>query len=227
MKNVLLVFSLLFAFMACSKDETPSVPALDVNVKQIEVEAEGKTVDVSVSSNVSWSVSSSASDWCTVSPQSGSDNGSFQVKIEPNPTLSSRDAKITIKGEGLEKTINVEQEAASKEDLLSGSTWEMISQGSGDENYNDLVGTIIELKADKSTVATMNLEIEEGVFLDKIEGTWSISGDVISIEGEFIGMDAELTFEIKNMTEEVMKCVMNINLPLLPPDGIPVVLKRK
>lgn len=55
----------------------------------------------------------------------------------------------------------------------------MISQGSGDENYNDLVGTIIELKADKSTVATMNLEIEEGVFLDKIEGTWSISGDVI------------------------------------------------
>lgn len=176
--------------MACSKDETPSVPALDVNVKQIEVEAEGKTVDVSVSSNVSWSVSSSASAWCTVSPQSGSDNGSFHVKIEPNPTLSSRDAKITIKGEGLEKTINVEQEAASKEDLLSGSTWEMISQGSGDENYNDLVGTIIELKADKSTVATMNLEIEEGVFLDKIEGTWSISGDVISIEGEFIGMDA-------------------------------------
>ena len=57
MKNILLVFSLLFAFMACSKDETPSLPALDVNVKQIEIEAEGKTVDVSVSSNVSWSVS--------------------------------------------------------------------------------------------------------------------------------------------------------------------------
>lgn len=227
MKKIAIVFSLLLAVMSCSKEENPAADlTLSVSPNQIEIGFEGGNKDISVTSNVNWVVSSSASDWCSVSSALGSNNGSFQVKIESNETLSPREAKITVKSETLEKTITIEQEAASKLDLLKGSSWEMISQGSSDDNYNDLVGTIIDLKDDMSTTATMNLEIEEGVFLEEISGTWSLKGEVISIEGDFLGMDAVLSFEIKEMTETMIDCVMNINLPLLPPDGIPVVFKK-
>lgn len=221
------MFSLILAIVACGKDEVEnSTPSLDASVKQIEIGAEGGTKEVAVNSNINWQVFSNSSDWCSVSPASGSNNGSFNVVIASNETLSAREAKITLKGESLTREITVNQDAASKKELLSGSTWEMISQGSGDDNYNDLIGTIIDLKADMSTVATMNLKIEEGVYLDKIEGVWNIKDDVISVVGDFLGMEAELSFEIKNMTETMMECTMKINMPLLPPSGIPVVLKK-
>lgn len=105
----------------------------------------------------------------------------------------------------------------------------MTSQGSGDANYNDLVGTVIEFKADKKAVASMNLVLPDDLgTVERIDGTWSMSGETFTIEGILIpGMTAKLSFEIKQMTESVMECKMKIDLPLLPPDGIPVVFKKK
>lgn len=228
MKKLLFSMSLLVILAACGKDEPPT-PALQVSPGQIEMESTGGDRDVNVTSNVSWTVSSGATDWCTVSPASGSNNGSFKVTVKPNTTLSARETEITVKGESLEKKITVSQDPASKEQLLTGSSWEMTSQGSGDPNYNDLVGTVIEFKADKKAVATMNLVLPDDLgTVERIEGTWSMSGETFTIKGDLIpGLPAQLSFDIKQMSESVMECQMKVDLPLLPPDGIPVVFKKK
>lgn len=228
MKKLLFSMSLLVILAACGKDEPPT-PALQVSPGQIEIESVGGDKDVNVTSNINWTASSGASDWCIVSPASGSNNGSFKVTVKPNTTLSARETEIIVKGENLEKKISVSQDPASKEQLLTGSSWEMTSQGSGDANYNDLVGTVIEFKADKKAVASMNLVLPDDLgTVERIDGTWSMSGETFTIEGILIpGMTAKLSFEIKQMTESVMECKMKIDLPLLPPDGIPVVFKKK
>ncbi len=227
MKNLLFSMSLLVILAACSKDESPT-PALQVSPGQIEMESTGGDKDVNVTANINWTVSS-GSNWCTVTPASGSNNGSFKVTVKPNTTLNARETKITVKAENLVKEITVSQDPASKEQLLTGSTWEMTSQGSGDPNYNDLVGTEIEFKADKKAVAKMNLVLPDDMgTVTRIDGTWSLSGETFTIEGDLIpDMSAKLSFEIKQMTESVMECQMKVDLPLLPPDGIPVVFKKK
>ncbi|WP_081624308.1 BACON domain-containing protein [Proteiniphilum acetatigenes] len=229
MKKLLFSMSLLVILAACGKEEPP-IPALQVSPGQIEMESAGGDKDVTVTANINWTASSGASDWCTVSPASGSNNGSFKVTVKPNTTLSARETEITVKGENLEKKITVTQDAASKEELLSGSTWEMTRQGSGISDYDDLVGTTIEFKADKKAVATLHLDLGDLGTIEKIEGTWRLDGETFIIEGDIIpGLSAKLTFEIKQMTELVMECQMNTpDLPgMLPTDGIPVVFKKK
>lgn len=228
MKKLLFSMTLLVILAACGKEEAPT-PALEVSPRQIEMESEGGDKDVNVTANVNWTVSSAASGWCTVSPASGVNNGSFKVTVKANTTLSPRETTITVKSENLEKTITVTQDAASKEELLTGSTWEMTSQGSGDSNYNDLVGTTIEFKADKKAVAHLSLVLPDDLgTVEKIEGTWSLNGETFSIDGDLIpGMPVKLSFDIKQMTESVMECQMKINIQLLPPEGIPVVFKKK
>jgi len=62
-----------------------------------------------ISSNVSWSVSSSAS-WLTVSPASGSNNGSVTVSASANSGSSSRSGTITFRATGFsDRTITVTQ----------------------------------------------------------------------------------------------------------------------
>lgn len=229
MKKLLFSMSLLVILAACGKEEPPT-PALQVSPAQIEMESAGGDKDINVTANINWTVSSGASDWSTVSPASGSNNGSFKVTVKPNTTLSARETEITVKGKKLEKKITVTQDAASKEELLSGSTWEMTSQGSDDPNYNDLVGTTIKFETNKKAVATLNLDLGDLGTIEKIEGTWKVEGETFIIEGDIMpGLSAKLIFEIKQMTELVMECQMKTpDLPgMLPTEGIPVVFKKK
>ena len=223
MKKVLLPVLVLLVAFACSKDE-PAVPALDVSPKIIEKDAAEVVVDVHVTSNVDWSAAT-ASDWITISPASGSGNGTIQVTLVENGSLNPRTAKITVKGEGMERVIEVEQDGASKEAFLIDSKWEMISQNSGEAGYDDLVGTILELKSDKSAVAIMDIDME-GVQITRVEGTWKLEGDKLKIEGMLGELALDLTFDITELSDTGMTCRMDVNLPLLPADGLVVVFKK-
>ena len=223
MKKLLFPVILLVALASCGKDE-PKVPELRISRENIEMEATGGEVDVNVTANVSWSASSSASGWVTVSPASGIDNGTIKITIAENNSLNPRVAKVTVKSETIEKVIEVEQDGLSKEEFLSGSKWELISQG-GDEGYNDLVGAVLEFRTDKSAVAILDVELE-GLPLDKVEGVWRLKGEKIEIEGELLGMPTILTFEILELSDKTMKCQMSDNLGFLQ-GGIPVILEKK
>lgn len=145
MKNLILPVLLLMFIVSCSKDKD-ATPSLNVSSQTVEFESDGGSVDVNVTSNVSWTAVSSAADWCSVSPASGTNNGSIKITATANTALAEREATVTVSGEGQEKKITVVQDPASVEGILSGTVWEMTSQASGDSNYDDLIGTVIDLK---------------------------------------------------------------------------------
>ena len=72
------------------------------------------TQTITVSSNVSWSVISSATVVCTVSPSSGSGNGTVTVNVFVNTTENTRNATIIFSSPDIENppTISVQQNAS-------------------------------------------------------------------------------------------------------------------
>jgi hypothetical protein len=85
---------------------------LDVNPKSLTFSHSGGQQTVTVTSNTYWSVSENL-DWITVSPQSGSNNGSFTVNCQQNTSTNSRSGIITVSGGGESVTINVFQDGTS------------------------------------------------------------------------------------------------------------------
>jgi hypothetical protein len=90
---------------------TQAAVVLTVNPSSWAAPPAGGTQSVSVTSNVSWTVSSNQS-WLRVSPTSGSNNGSFTMTADPNSTGSSRSASVTVSGGGISRTISVTQSTA-------------------------------------------------------------------------------------------------------------------
>ena len=70
--------------------------------------AGGDNTTITVTSNVSWTAISNAA-WLTVSPISGSNDGSLTLTAQTNSSTSSRTGMITVAGEDITRTIMVEQ----------------------------------------------------------------------------------------------------------------------
>ena len=106
--NVTKVIASLCVFVLCTGCQK-DLKDLDVSVKSIEFPYSGGEKLFDITSNTSWTVSSSVS-WLTFSPTTGSDNETIEVTAFNNTTTSSRMATITISGEGASsKIINVNQ----------------------------------------------------------------------------------------------------------------------
>ncbi|MCL2572693.1 MAG: InlB B-repeat-containing protein [Defluviitaleaceae bacterium] len=70
-------------------------------------------VNITVTSNRTWSVSSNATSWLTVSPSSGANNGAFTINATANTGSTSRTGTITVTAPGATtRTISVIQAAA-------------------------------------------------------------------------------------------------------------------
>jgi mannan endo-1,4-beta-mannosidase len=76
---------------------------------------------VTVTSNVSWTITDNQS-WITVSPASGSSNGSFTISASANTGTSSRTGTVTVTGGGLTRTVAVTQAAPSSSNLTVSTT---------------------------------------------------------------------------------------------------------
>ena len=84
-------------------------PVLTVSETSLEFLASGEQKTFTVASNISWTVSSSAATWLTVSPESGSNNGMVTVTASSNSSSSQRTATITVSGGGIVRTNSVMQ----------------------------------------------------------------------------------------------------------------------
>ncbi|MBR5671195.1 MAG: BACON domain-containing protein, partial [Bacteroidales bacterium] len=73
--------AMLLTAMSCGEPE--EAPYLSISFPSVSVDEAGKTVDLTVYSNTSWSASSDAS-WITVSPTSGSGNVDVKVTVAEN-----------------------------------------------------------------------------------------------------------------------------------------------
>ena len=72
-----------------------TAPLLEVDKEHLAMTHGSGNEYVAVTSNIGWTVRSSAS-WCTVSPAQGNGNGSITVSVTRNEALSPRKATITI-----------------------------------------------------------------------------------------------------------------------------------
>jgi endo-1,4-beta-xylanase len=87
---------------------TGSSNNLTVSPTSLSVAAGAGSSTISVTSNVSWTVTDNQS-WLTESPTSGSNNGSFSVSYTANSSTSSRSGTVTVTGGGITQTITVTQ----------------------------------------------------------------------------------------------------------------------
>jgi hypothetical protein len=99
---------LLFA-AGCSKDEEPE-PVLDIDKTAIDVAYTTGTYIIAVTSNVAWTaIVNAAATWCTVSPTTGTGNGSVTVNIAANAAVVTRSATVTLAAGTLTREVGVVQ----------------------------------------------------------------------------------------------------------------------
>jgi hypothetical protein len=89
---------------------------LEVSPNSLNFAHTGGSENVSIDSNVNWSVSDNRS-WITVAPTSGSNNGSITVTASTN-SGSARSGSVTITGGGITRTVTVAQEGQPVDDFL-------------------------------------------------------------------------------------------------------------
>ncbi|MBR5982408.1 MAG: C10 family peptidase [Bacteroidales bacterium] len=112
---IMCVSSDVFAFFIDDIVVESSTPSynLTVSPSSLVYAAEGGSQTANVTSNVSWTATSSAS-WLTVSPASGSNNGTITIVAAPNTTNAQRTATITVSGQGVTaQAISVIQNSAA------------------------------------------------------------------------------------------------------------------
>jgi len=98
------------ATLVSCKPESTSL--LTVSDTQLNFTSAAGSKTVLVSSNLSWTVGSTA-DWCTITPRSGTGSGNITVAVSENVTNSSRYTTFIVSVESTFKLIYVSQAAGS------------------------------------------------------------------------------------------------------------------
>ena len=99
------------------KDLRQPAPSLEVSPTLLSFHENGGSQSVTVTSNQAWSISSNQA-WVSVSPASGTNDGSFTVSVKSNTSQQPRTASITVTSGGLSKTITINQVAALPDPVL-------------------------------------------------------------------------------------------------------------
>lgn len=112
-------------------------PTLNVSPTNQNVDIDSSSINIQVTSNISWTATSDQS-WCIVSPMQGSASGNVAVIYSKN-TGESRTATITFSGIGVgSQTVTVSQREGLVTDI-NGNTYNVIKIGSQywlDRNLN-------------------------------------------------------------------------------------------
>ena len=115
MKLFNIVFSFLVLLCLCncsSEDSNEDTPIENLELSSIsEFSANQEVQSVTVTSNISWSVSEDI-DWITTSPSNGSNNGLIGISVEANLMENSRTGIVTVSGGDIKRAITVTQAAA-------------------------------------------------------------------------------------------------------------------
>ena len=118
MKKINYLFTIIILFLGCgSPDSQGQEPApeteiyLSVSPSEISIQANGNSINVAVTANNNWTVSSNA-EWCTCSPISGGIGGTnVLVTATGNYTGAVRSAELTFTAGSISKKCTVSQES--------------------------------------------------------------------------------------------------------------------
>jgi mannan endo-1,4-beta-mannosidase len=101
--------------------------SLTVSPTSVSFGSGAQSQSITVSSNISWTVSKDQS-WISTSVTGGSNNGSFSISVQAN-TGSARSGNVTVSGGGITRTISVSQDAASSSLTVTPSSMDFIASG--------------------------------------------------------------------------------------------------
>ena len=124
--KTLAAFSVGLLALACTK---PMETVLSLSDLAANFEATGSLEKtVSVTSNYDWTVSCPES-WVSISPASGTGNGSFKITVAENKTFEARSATVTVKANDKTASVKVSQLALTPSILVSPATAEVEAAG--------------------------------------------------------------------------------------------------
>lgn len=81
---------------------------LEIDVENLSFDCLNDSKTIKIVSNCEWEIVSS-NDWCTATPSTGSTDATVTVSVTRNVDEAEREATLTLKSEGLTKTIKVSQ----------------------------------------------------------------------------------------------------------------------
>ncbi len=146
---------------------------LEVSKDTFTFDADGGEGSFEITSNVSWTVSSSSA-WCTVSPKNGKNNAKITFKVEKHTETSTRNATITVKSSsGQFREVGITQS-----------------------------GFVEELEVSESSF-TFDSEGGEGSFDVTSNTSWTVSstGDWCTVSPKSGKDNAKVTFKVSALTE--------------------------
>ncbi|MCL2299156.1 MAG: hypothetical protein FWC27_03295 [Firmicutes bacterium] len=88
---------------------SPTSPALALSASSWSPGTAAANTSVTVTANMAWTASSNATSWLTVSPASGTNNGTLTINAAANTGTASRTGTITVTGGGITRTVAVTQ----------------------------------------------------------------------------------------------------------------------
>lgn len=167
--NILLLLSILtFLFSSC-EDTNPNSTQLELSDDTFtNVNSNGSSLTLTVSSNASWTVSSDVQ-WCTPGTLNGAGNQELTLTIGANLNLSARTATVTVAASGIKKTVRITQQAGSSvADELHYKLpviFHVLYTNPNDPKQTinkgrlaEILATVNQLYKNKSTSVDMNLE---------------------------------------------------------------------
>ena len=108
----------IISFASCNKKDAADVtPTLSVSSSEELFTATGGTSEVTVSSNIKWSISSSAS-WFTATASSTDGNGKISLNVQSNTSTSERSVVIAVTAGGISKEVKVRQLGSVNSDSI-------------------------------------------------------------------------------------------------------------
>lgn len=95
-----------------SVSQSAANPEMSLGTSSLDFAAGSGSKMFRISSNTMWAISSDKN-WCSVSPTSGSNDGSVTVSVEENTSTSERTATITVESATITRTLAVTQNGAT------------------------------------------------------------------------------------------------------------------
>ena len=124
--KTLTAFAAGLLVLACTPTVIPELSLSDLAANFEATGALEKTV--SVTSNVDWTVSCPDA-WVTVSPSSGTGNGTFKISVQENKAFEARTSTVTVKAGDKSSTVKVSQLGLTPSILVAPATLEVDAAG--------------------------------------------------------------------------------------------------
>lgn len=117
--RLILLFLLSSVCFSCGGDsDNDPIPALELSTSVFnQISSNGETLEVNIQSSYNWTVNlPNNAKWCTLSQKSGSGNGKLILYIEANLNERTRSTYVTVSANGIHKSIQLTQNAATTTD---------------------------------------------------------------------------------------------------------------